>query len=337
MNVQHERNHVLRERLRVDGLLTAPVAAELELPWRVNGLLLHAVFFVLTAIALAAFVALLDALGVPGKGIAGGVAALGVAEYLINVRRWSFTGVEAALWLGGTIAFISELPPSGTPESNLVIAAACAIAGARTRHPLIGAAAAVFIAVWAEERYDLGVAAALLIAVMAMFALLRTWRRPTNEWLFIALVLVMPLAGRAFADEMWRTTTIILYCGFAALALALGPLRRHHAFFLAALSGAAIAGAEVAILLGDVVAAEVKLAAGGALLLAIAFGVTRALRDRTRGFVLTPSRLTPLDEDLQLAATFALKPETPEITTRESGGGAFGGAGASGGWESSNR
>jgi hypothetical protein len=328
MNEQHERHHFLREHLRGEKLLTPPVAAELELPWRVNGILLQLVFFVLTAIALAVFAVLTD------RGVAG-VAAIALAEYLIGRRHWAFTGIESALWLGAMMAFISLLPSIGTPESNLVIAAACAIAALRVRNPLIGAGAMVFVVLWAEKRFDLGTVAALLVAVAAMFALLRTWRRPTTEWFFIALALVMPVAGRFLADEQWRTVTILLYCAFAALALSLAIARRHHALFLAAMIATVIVATDVAARIE--LAAETKLAVAGALLLAIAFAVTRALRERTTGFVLTPAKFTPLDEELQLMATLALKPETPESETPQSGGGSFGGAGASGGWESPTR
>lgn len=328
MNAQHERNYVLRERLRSAKLLTPAVAAELELPWRVNGLLLQLVFFVLAMIGLAVF-GLLTTAGVAG------IAAIALAEYLIGRRRWAFTGVESALWLGAMLAFLTMLPRSGTPESNLVIAAAIAVAAVRVRNPLLGAVAVVFVANWFEERLDLGTLAALVIAAAAMVALLRTWRRPTTEWFFIAVALVMPVAGRFFAGAEWRNVTILLYCAFAMLALALAIARRHHALFLAALIALSIAATDIASRID--VAAEWKLAIAGAVLLAIAFAVTRLLRGRTHGFVLAPEQLTPLDEDFSLAATLALKPETPVYEAQQTGGGEFGGAGATGGWENSNR
>lgn len=325
MNVEHERHHFLRERLEGEKLLTPAVAARLEQPWRTNGLLVQAIFFVLTCIALWAFYMLTDE-----SGFLTGILAIVAAEYLIRRLRWFFTGVEAGLWLGGLFALISELPDSNRPEALLVFAAACMVAGARVRHPLFGAAAAGLVASYLEERADLGVVAALVISALALLALTRTWRRPTTEWLFIAIALIVPFVGYDHVDREWRDVTIILYAAFAAFALFLGIRIRHHACLLAALAGLGIAGTELADKL-DILPLETRFFAAGAILLGGAFAVSRALRDRTSGFVLTPAKLTPMDEELQLAATFALKPETPEVEapgTTE--GGSFGGAGASG-------
>jgi hypothetical protein len=346
MNVTHERNHVLQERLRGEKLLTRDIAAALEHPWRTNGVLLQAVFFVLTLFALGAFhgmitVFVFSALGdgheayaTPGRGLFTGIVALVLAEYLIRVRRWFSTGAEAALWIGGLIALITELPRSGTPESILVIGAAFVVAGVRVRNPLFGAAAVICVVHYLEDRFDVGLVAALLVATAALLALLRTWQRPSNEWLWIAIALLLPLAGVVYADREWRTFTIVSYALFAAIALALALARRHHAFFLAAIIGASVAATYLATMFPDV-PIEARLALGGALLLAIAFTVSRALRGHTAGFVLTPEKLTPVDDQLQLAATFAAHTATATHSAAHApepqpGGGGFGGAGASG-------
>lgn len=331
MNAQHERNLFLRARLRGDGVHNDGVAAQLDVPWRTNGLLAQAAFFLLTCIGLGAFYGLLHVVDLGGEGIVAGVVAIGLAEYLIGARRWFFTGVEAALWLGGLFALISELPSSGTPEAMLVIAAACAIAGARVRNPLFGALAAVFIVQYFEKRFDLGVLCALVIAFVACIALLRTWRRPTTEALWIALAFVMPIAGRFHADRSWRDTTIALYAVFGVMALSLAMARRHHALFLAAMIALAIACGDFAEKLHDW-PNEAKLAIGGTLLLAVAFAMSRALRGRTHGLVLTPIQLTPFDDAAEIGATLALQPTTaaPAPQPQPAGGGQFGGAGASG-------
>lgn len=327
MNVQHERNRLLRKRLEAEDLLRDEVAAELEQPWRTNGVVLQAFFFILTCVALGAFALLCHLLRISYAGLVTAVVAIGIAESLLR-RGWFGTGVEAALWIGGLLAAIAELPHSGKPEAVLVIGAAFAMAGARVRNPLFGAVAAICTSHYFEERFDAGVAAALLLAAVALIALLRTWQRPSNESLFVAVALVLPLAGVAYADGRWRPMTIVLYAAFAAIALVLALTHRHHAFFLAAMIGAAVAATELARTIA--VAPEAKLAVAGALLLGLAFAITRALRDRTHGFVLTPAKLTPIDEELELAATMSMKPEIVEGEPAKRGGGAFGGAGVSG-------
>jgi hypothetical protein len=326
MNVQHERNSFLRARLQ-----DRRVAAELELPWRTNSIVAQLFFFVLTCLSLGAFYGLLKMFEMPLTGVVAGGAAIVLAEILI-ARRWFFSGVEAALWIGGLFAIISELPSSGKPEAMLVLGAVCAVAGARVRNPLFGAAAAVFVMIYFEWRFDLGVICALILAFAACLALLRSWQRPTTEALWIALALILPIAGRFTADEQWRITTIALYLGFGAIALMLGIARRHHALLLAAIVSFTIAGIDIGRM--DFAPPEARFAISGVLLLAISFALTRALRDRTSGFVLTPIQLTPFDDAGEIAATLALQPSTAAPPLAEpqpaSGGGSFGGAGASG-------
>jgi hypothetical protein len=332
MNAQHERNFFLRARLRSDGVRNDAITAQLDVPWRTNSLLAQAAFFLLTCIGLGAFYGFLHVFDTGREGLVTGVAAIVLAEYLIGARRWFFTGVEAALWIGGVFALISELPSSGKPEAMLVLAAGAAIAGARVRNPLFGALAAIFIMLYFERRFDLGVLCALVIALAACIALLRTWRRPTTEALWIALALVMPIAGRFTADAVWRDTTILLYAIFGIIALSLGLAKRHHALFLTAIIALGIAGGDFAEKLNDW-PNEAKLAIGGALLLIIAFAMSRALRGRTHGLVLTPIELTPFDNAAEIGATLALQPTAPTPvaqSTPASGGGEFGGAGASG-------
>lgn len=320
MNAQHERNLHLRRRLRPN-----VAEAQLEVPGRTHGILAQIVFFILTCIALGGFYAF-------NEGLITGLAAIVLAEYLMGARKWFFTGVEAALWGGGLLALISELPRSGTPESMLVLGAAAGIAGARVRNPIFGAVAAIFVMLWFEERFDLGTLSALVIALVACVALLRTWRRPTTEALWIAIALVLPIAGRFVADSAWRDVTIILYAIFGVIVLGLAIVKRHHAFFFAAIIAFAIAARD----LGEKIATplEAKLALGGASLLVLTFAISRLLRDRTRGFVLTPIALTPFDDAIEVGATMTFQPSTPapepEASSPSAGGGSFGGAGASG-------
>lgn len=318
MNVRDERALWMRWRLGVPA----------EVPWRTFGPLMQLVLFVLTALAVASLGFLLDeALALPHAGVIAGLAALAVAESLIRLRRWFFTGVEAALWGAGLFGIVIDDGSRSSPYGLLAFAVAAAIAGRRVRSPILGAISAAFVVAWFET-HDLGVLAALVIGLAAMIALLRTWRRPSTEFLWIALVIVMPAAGRFAADPIWIRTTIFLYAIYAVVAFALALGKRHHAYFCAGGVALGIASVDFARTYHLLLPLEAKLALGGAILLGGSWLVSRALRERTTGFVTRPESLTGLDDFVELAATAGI-PQASFEPARE-GGGQFGGAGATG-------
>jgi hypothetical protein len=341
MNAQEERNHALRKRAAdwreerlIDMDTQRAVDAALPETWRTYGVVAQCVFFVLTLVGMAATYGLAKIISIPATGLLAGLGFIAAAEFLI-LQKWASTGVESALWIGGLVSMISELPHSGAPEAMLVLGAACAIAGARVRNPLFGAAAACFIVAYAETKFDLGVIVALVIAAAALVALLRTWRRPSSEWLWIVIALVLPVAGVFAADEQWRTVTIILYAMFGFSAIVMAIARRHHALYLAAAIGFTVAAGELARSVARPV--EAKLAVAGACLLALAFVVARALRSNATGLVVTPAKLTGADEALSIAGALAaqqtVRTESPADAAepgRVQGEGGFGGAGATG-------
>ena len=314
MNAEQERAWLLR------GL--APV----RMPWRTFELPPRLVLGGLTLVGAVVLYFLLKAFDVPKPGAVLGVLALLSAEALIRLRRWWWTGVEEALWIAGTFGLVSALPESGKPEAMIVLALAAAIPGWRVRNPLFGAVTAIFIAQYFEKRFDLGVVAAIVIAFAAVLALLRTWRRPSTEWLWIAIAVLMPLAGRAEADVEWRSVTIAIYAVFGAATFILAIVKRHHALFVS--GGIAIVIAAVDIAEKIDVAVEAKLAAAGALLLVGSWLISRALRDHPRGFVTTPAKLTPIDDELEIAATISIPQQN--FDQKMESGGRFGGAGATG-------
>lgn len=316
MRVEHERALMLPEAAGGAGTV----------PHRTHGLLLRATLFVLSLIGVFSLNFFLDQVDVPRNGVFAGLIAIAIAEVLIRKWRWWWTGVEEALWIGGMYSMISELPSSGRPEAMLVLAAGAGIPGARVRNPLFGALAASFVAAYFEKRFDLGVVSALVIALIAAFALLRTWRRPSTEYLFIALAVVLPIVGYSQADAEWRQATIALYFAFGLVTFFLAIRYRHHALFLAGAIGIAIGGIELSRTLAFRL--DVKLALGGALLLGGSWLASRALHDRTTGIVATPSQLTPFDDELEVAATVALP--RAEFDPKVESGGEFGGAGATG-------
>lgn len=341
MNAQEERNHSVRERAgdwRKEGLIDAEtqrsIEAALPVTWRTYGVIAQGVFFVLTLIGMGATYGLAKLMQIPATGLFAGIGFIVAAELIIRLK-WFATGVESALWLGGLFAMISELPSSGRPEAMLVFAAACAIAGARVRNPIFGAAAAILIVVYAETKFDLGVLTALAIAYVAVAALLRTWQRASTEWLWIFIAVILPAAGWIAADAQWRRTTILLYAVFGVCALVLGIAKRHHALYLAAAIGFVVAAVELSKTIPFPL--EAKLAADGAFLLALAFVVSRVLRGRTTGVVVTPASLTRFDDALSIVGTLAVQsanndsvPSDAPDAGRAQGEGGFGGAGATG-------
>lgn len=322
MTAAEERARAVRARKwPVDRAL---VDAEFPQPWVGYGLLARIIFFLLTCAGIAAFIGLTDA------ELVAAAICLVLAEFLINARRWFHTGVEEALWIGGLFAALQALPNSGAPEASLLIAAAAGIAGFRVRNPLFGAVAAYFVTHYLEAVRDLGTLAALLIGLAALFALYRTWNRPSTEWLFVVLAVTMPVAGAIHADSRWAPVTIALYLGYAAIAFVSAIVKRHHWMFAAAAVALAVAlgVAHDRFAFRD----ELTLGIAGAALLLASWLTAVALRHRTRGFVMTPAAVTEFDDDLQSIGTFAVA--TPSAgnppESRPQDGGGFGGAGATG-------
>lgn len=333
--VVEERARTLRDRVRSwreDGLVTAEtertVAARLTTHWREYGLFASLLFFFLTACAVAAFFGLLATLELP-KVIAG-LTAIVVAELLI-AKGWFGTGVESALWLCGLFALIASLPSEGKPEALLVFAAAAAIAGLRVRNPFFGALAAILVVSYlAVKDWRLqALSVALTLAAVALVALAREWRRPSTEWLWICLVIAMPIAAYAAGDP-GQAFQLPLFFGVAVVMLAAGIRMRHHAPLVASAIAFVIFGGEW--FESSAAPLELLLAVSGAVLLAIAFALSKALHHRTLGFVTTPTRLTRADDAIELLSVLAAAPhETSDVPPgRPQGDGGFGGAGATG-------
>lgn len=296
-----------------------------------RGALLSLVFFVLTGLAVAATFFLLERLSLP-KGWLTAILCIAVAEVLIRRFHFAGRGVESALWLGGLFAFIFGLPSEGRPEGLLLFAAACAIAGARVRNPLIGALWPVFaIAYLGLRHWDVAaLLVGIIIAAVALLALAREWQRPSTEMLLVALMIASLVAGAwgtvtAYTSPAW----FLAYVAFALAAFALGIRFRHRG----ALFGGALAIVIASIGLRDMFdfPLEWKLIFAGALLFAIAAAISRMLRGKTTGFVVTPVE-SSYEEALRLIGTTALAPQGATNGTPEpiGGGGKFGGAGATG-------
>lgn len=327
-----ERARTLGRRLttwREEGLLSADAERQLDARlatrWRSYGIFVALILFFFTALGVAATAYLTD------EALAG-VGAIAIAEVLI-ARRWFGTGVESALWIGGLFALIAALPSEGKPEAALLFAAASALAGWRVRNPFLGALAAIFAVgylAW-KDWHLAALIAGLAIAAIACVALVREWRRPSTEWLWIAtLVAMIPTAYFAGDPQRFHVLTFLVA---GAVLLVAGIRMRHHAPLVASAIAFVIAGGEW--FENSDAPLELLLAASGVLLIAIAFALSRALRERTSGFVATPIQLTGADDALQHVSVIAAAPHHPVAGTpgRPQGEGGFGGAGASGGWD----
>jgi hypothetical protein len=259
------------------------------------------------------------------------IAAIAMAEYLIRAHRFYGSGVESALWLGGLFCMIFGIPGHGEPEALLLFAAASSAAGLRMRNGLFGALAAAFIISYAIARNQPSIAMTLSIAIslLALLAITREWRRPSTESLWIALLVIPPIVaatGTALKLSPWW---VAVYAVAAVACAVTAALLRAHAPSIAAFVYASIAVAMLAA--HDLLpfAVEWRLIAGGAVLLAFSAIVSRALRGRSRGIVVSPEALTAFDEEIQMLATLASTPRV-EAPAETPGGGEFGGAGATG-------
>lgn len=343
-----ERNGVLHERvrrLRKEGVIGDGTAAALLAlwvsPWKSHRTVLAAVFFVMTCGAIAAFnglLAIFDLL----RGPLVLIACIALAEWLIRNRRMFGTGIEAALFAGGFVSFISWLPSEGKPEALLVFALAAAVTSWRVHSPLFGTAAVLlsyaYLVVRSEKAFVLPLALGCAMVVAVALVLIRPRERPWIE-LFLSYTLVMMLPATYAAVRFVLSTRGTaawlgaLFVLLAAALIALGLSQRHHAHLLAA----AVAGAIAAIESWDAVhaAPEAKLIMAGALLLGGSLAATRVLHNRTAGVIVTPVQWTPLDSALQIA-TVAAGAATQQAHTDAAqpigGGGASGGGGATGEW-----
>jgi len=292
--------------------------------WRRMSLIAQIVFFVLTIAAIAIFYGFLSLLGLPTWLVA--VAAIPLGEFLIRRSHFWRTGVESALWIGGLYAIVFSLPHSGRIEALLVLAMPAAIAGWRVRNALFGTLALVLItAYFAAHHWPwFALFFALAVTLAAVFALTRTWQRPSTEFLWQVIVLVMPIAGY-IAQLQERHSVVMLYLGVAAVFAAVGIRVRIRVPLAAAVIAIAIAIIN-AHLPWDV---EVQLIVGGAVALGAAAAIMRALRRKDRGFVIGEPKQSDLQAALSVAPTL-LSVHAPGGAQVKTGGGEFGGAGASG-------
>jgi hypothetical protein len=296
--------------------------------WKRFSLLAQCTFFFLTTLAIAAAFGFLNLISLPRGGMLL-IGCVALAEFLIRSHHFWRTGVESALWIGGLYAFIFSLPHSGKPEALLVLAAAAALAGWRVRNALFGTLALVLVVVYfaIREWWLTAMVFAIAVALIALFAVTRSWRRPSTELLWQMLVIVMPVAG-AIAAIDHRGSAYPVFAGLAIVFAFVGIRWRLRVPLVASAIAITIAVIDARIPLS----LEVQLIAGGVVALIVAATLTRVLRRHTTGFVLDMPQQSELEALLTAGGQAILPVHAPATGAPQVNpqGGEFGGAGASG-------
>lgn len=290
----------------------------------------------------------------PSPLLVGGLLWIFTAEWLVAKRRAFRSGIEEALYLIGAGAFIMQLLIWTELRNEALIVALCAtvvlLVGWRLLNPLFTTLAAagysIAIALFdtrllggTPNSLQAGIGCAM-VAIVALFAGGRTWRRPAHDRMLDGLVIVMPWLGHGWLllDSWGRHPDHAHRLGLAlALALAFfaanvfaGVRRRQHAPLIGALGNLACAAYALHKLL-DWPAHWQLMAAGGLLLLA-AIALDRGLRNRREGITSSPIQEPAALDLAQLAGATSLAP-APAAAPQpgyQGKGGDFGGAGASG-------
>jgi MFS family permease len=336
---------------RAESLQRLVPGIKVETPWRHYGILLRIVFTIFAAIAVSSMFGFVRLLLLP-KGWLTMAAAIGTAEWLIRKQRFFRTGIESGLWICGTFAFIFGLPSSGKVEAILVFAAAAALSGWRMRNTFFGVVATILVIAYIAAKWDHqplpALIAAVVIAIAAALALRRVWQRPSTERLFAGLALAMPVTGYVataiqglFKNSIPTNIPVALILGATAIALfACGVMWRDRVLLVSAALSTACAAIELRALFDY--PTEAKLIAAGVLVAAIAVLLSRALRNATRGFVVTPVRVGAYDEAMQIGGIISVAPHGTPVSHQHTGpelsdsagptDKSYGGGGAGGGF-----
>jgi hypothetical protein len=317
--------------------------------WKTTTLLGRGLGFLLGLFAIGLLAGALSQL--PEPLLIGGLALVVAAEWLVAQRRVFRSGIEEAVYLCGAIAITVQLLiwSDGSNEALGValVATAVLLVGWRLLNPLFTTLAAagysLAMAFTSGSLFggglntaEAGVACAAL-AVAALIAGARQWRRPAHDWMLDALVITMPWLAYAWliaygwgAAPRLTYAALALALGFFAVNLFIGVRRRQHAPLIGALGNLGCAGYALHRLLPWPL--HWQLVAAGAALLAVALLLERGLRHRSAGLTSRPLAEPEGLDLLQMAgaASLAPTPGAPAAAGVEGKGGGFGGGGASG-------
>lgn len=304
------------------------------------------IFCVLGLIAALTATALLSLLHLRLPYLVAGSAALLTAEWLIVGRRNFWSGLEEALWSAGALLIALQLVHQGEPERAVVgtLSAVLAAAGLRLLNPLPVALAALGAAYALDLSHRATGFSCFGLALLALAAGSRHFRRPAYDLMLDWLVVVLPVAGYLWSSSALSDGGAVDYrhagltawlvpllpLGFALIAAFIGIRRRTHAPLCAALVCLACCAWELRALTG--LALELRLIVWGALLLLAGAALERYLRTPRAGITSLPGPSgDELADLLTTAGAAVLTPHAPPGTRAfEGAGGRFGGGGASG-------
>jgi hypothetical protein len=305
--------------------------------WKCCTPLKRIVFFVLGATIAALAYLFCTLLKWPGAEWLSGLSFLIVAEWLIVKRRLFASGIEESFELAALsllVAGVLKAQPGLSHHATAGLAAAAALmAGVRTLNPLfttLGVAALSF-----ALPDSTGMPAALYCATVAGLALGSTiyrYRRPAYDRMVGWLTVVMPVVAYLWCDTV-PFPPLPLTAALAAYsiaALTVGIVWRIHAPLFGALACAACAAFEGRHF--GSLPLELRLLAGGGVVLSIAVALDYWLRSERRGFTSRQvnARTASQLDALQAVGVAALAPPASSSAEHVQGhGGSFGGGGAS--------
>lgn len=335
----------------------APIFAERIGGWRNARLVTRCAFFVLGTVAASMTASIFGMLHIEPPYLIPGVLLVAAAEWLIVQRRLAFAGVEEALELAGlsliAIWVFSHVDPSQETLGSLLVVIAFGIAGLRLLNPLFTTAAAAALSVallLALERPEANnqVWAGLFCYALAWLALglgAMRFKRPSYDRMLCWLVIAMPPAGYLWLasaqgfeaiDYLHNHSFRVLLAALMPLvlglaALATGLRRRSHGPLVAFMGCIACVAFELRRLTG--LSFEARLMVWGSALLTGALIIERLLRKPRAG--ITSRKLGDGQETLgllELAGAGAIAAQGHSESARgvRTGGGGFGGGGASG-------
>ena len=288
---------------------------------------------------------------VPSRLLVGGLLLVATAEWLVAQRRVYRSGIEELLYVCGATAIAMQLLlwSDGKNEALAVafVTTAVLLVGWRLLNPLFTtvavAAYSVAIALVGNQLFDghlNSLAAEITCAVLAVTALIaggRQWRRPSHDRMLDGLVIIMPwcawgwqllYTGLSTTRAFWAALALAL--GFFVVNIVVGLKRRQHAPLIGAFGSLACAAYALHRLLPWPL--HWKLIAAGGVLLVVSVLLDRRLRDRLEG--LTSQKIDePAGlELLQVAGAAHLTPAPGAAPPAgvQGQGGDFGGGGASG-------